>query len=69
MEVRDGERERERERANYNPYSVPVVSLDIVSLYASSNNAAEKLFAEMETKDGATYDAMIQGLVKVLGQQ
>ena len=31
----------------------------------SSDNTAEKMFATMETKDGATYDAMIQGLVKV----
>ena len=34
--------------------------------YFSSDNSAEKLFAEMGTKDGASYDAMIQGLVKVL---
>ena len=32
----------------------------------SSDNAAEEMFVTMETKDGATYDAMIQGLVKVL---
>ena len=35
-------------------------------LYAcSSDNAAEKLFAEMKDRDGSSYDAMIQGLVKV----
>ena len=35
------------------------------SVLTSFDNAAEKLFAEMETKDGSSYDAMIQGLVKV----
>ena len=40
-----------------------------VSVCIRSGNAAEKLFAEMETKDGASYDAMIQGLVKVLVQK
>lgn len=31
----------------------------------SPDNAAEKMFSEMEKKDGASYDAMIQGLMKV----
>ena len=29
------------------------------------DNTAEQLFKEMEEKDGATYEALIQGLVKV----
>ena len=38
----------------------------LTSLHAhSSDNAAEKLFAEMKDRDGGSYDAMIQGLVKV----
>ena len=31
----------------------------------SNENAAEKLFAEMSQRDGSTYGALIQGLVKV----
>ena len=34
-------------------------------MYYSSDNSAEQMFAEMEDKDGGSYDAMIQGLVKV----
>ena len=37
-----------------------------ISLYISAGNAAERLFAKMKTKDGTSYDVMIQGLVKVL---
>ncbi len=31
------------------------------------DNDAEKLFSEMEDKNGETYEALIQGLVKVNG--
>ena len=56
-EEREGE-ERERSRL----HSMYCTN----SLFVSPGNAAERLFAKMKTKDGASYDAMIQGLVKVL---
>jgi hypothetical protein len=31
------------------------------------DNSAEQLFGEMEEKNGDTYEALIQGLVKVRG--
>ena len=39
--------------------------MDHLPLLLSRNNLAEKLFAEMTEKDGGTYDALIQGLIKV----
>ena len=36
-----------------------------LSPHLSRNNLAEKFFAEMTEKDGGTYDALIQGLIKV----
>ena len=36
-----------------------------VSFPYSQSNDAERLFAEMSVKNGATYDALILGLVKV----
>ena len=63
-EGRGGERERENNRC---ACTVPVFArtCNCVLHTCSSDNAAEGMFAAMETKDGATYDAMIQGLVKV----
>ena len=39
--------------------------MDHLPLPLSRNNLAEKLFAEMTEKDDGTYDALIQGLIKV----
>lgn len=42
------------------------VSFFVVDLFRDSkDNLAHKFFAEMEQKDGGTYGALIQGLVKV----
>ena len=35
------------------------------SCICSADNAAEKLFADIEKKDSGSYDAIVQGLVKV----
>lgn len=39
--------------------------MDPLPSHLSLNNLAEKFFAEMTEKDGGTYDALIQGLIKV----
>ena len=39
--------------------------MDPLPPHLSLNNLAEKFFAEMTEKDGGTYDALIQGLIKV----
>ena len=61
------EREREREKERRETICVRIVTyIYMCNIDHRSENAAEKMFAEMESKDGGSYDAIIQGLIKVI---